>query len=111
MQNECHCFLFEFDGTHPMNFMMAYGLACTYPKLTLQKQSLLNVEGIISAEPFIWWRGKWVQRGFSVWRMLKRWSDFDGHVCQIDASCPLTVHSIYDTHTMFLEFPRGPQAT
>jgi hypothetical protein len=42
-----------------------------------------------------------------VWRMLRRWSEFHGHACQIDASCPLTVHSIYDTHRMFLEFPRG----
>jgi hypothetical protein len=28
--------IFEFDSTHPMNFMTAYGLACAYPKLTLQ---------------------------------------------------------------------------
>lgn len=102
--------IFSFDGTHPMNFMSAHGITCAYPSLTLNNCSLLNWEGLLPADSMVWWREKWLARGYMIRRTLRWWAEYNEHSCRIDGSCPLTVRSIYDAHTMFLDFPRAQRS-
>jgi hypothetical protein len=91
--------LFVAQNTFEMCFISAYGIACAYPALTLDKRGLKNVNA--KHEPGT---SEWV-KGWTAETTLAGWEEFNNHICGQDGSCPLTVRNIHDKFVMFMEFP------
>jgi hypothetical protein len=95
--------IFMLHSTAMMNFISAYGVFCTYPQLILTSHALSNYTGPAPKEAKVVFE-KYDQRGFTIEQSLDSWSDFDGHICMSAHVCPQTIHTLYDSSSLFIQF-------
>lgn len=93
----------QFDATHVMNFITCTGFGSAYPRLTMDKVSLLN-----SPSQEIFARPGWVEkhrlRGFRVEQNMNNLPGYTPHSCTVDPSCPNTIRHIRDHRMMYASF-------
>lgn len=95
--------VFNFDGTHVMNFITSTGFGSAYPSLTMDKRSLLNCPPTRLFSR-VGWKAKYQARGFT---FTQNYLSFDvPHTCTVDASCPNTARHLRDSHMLYISFLR-----
>ncbi|KAJ7038558.1 hypothetical protein C8F04DRAFT_1324382 [Mycena alexandri] len=93
--------IFQFHSTIVMNILCFHGLYCTYADLTLAGERLINSSYLHDGARAVKCIEKYEDRGFTFKKKLGDYERYADHECGENASCPTTVRTLHDGHSIF----------